>query len=91
MGDQIVDKSTRRPVWSLGLVIPKRHARRSVTRQLIRRQMRAVVTSRQLAAGDWLLRLRSGFDVRSYPSAASDALRAAVRSELEQLFQRVPA
>jgi ribonuclease P protein component len=88
---QIVDKTASRPIWTLGLVVPKRHARRSVTRQLIRRQMRAAVARRPLAAGDWLLRLRSGFDVRRYPSAASDALRVAVRSEIEQLFERVPA
>ena len=91
MGDQIVDKIARRPTWALGLVVPKRHARRSVTRQLIRRQMRAAVGRRPLAAGDWLLRLRSGFDVRRYPSAASDALRVAVRSELDLLFERACA
>ena len=29
--------------WWLGLVVPKRHARRSVTRSLLKRQMREVV------------------------------------------------
>jgi ribonuclease P protein component len=91
IGAQTVDKPITRPAWALGLVVPKRHARRSVTRQLIRRQMRAAVARRPLAAGDWLLRLRSGFDLRRYPSAASDALRAAVRSELDELFERAPA
>lgn len=86
-----MDKAARQPSWALGLVVPKRHARRSVTRQLIRRQMRAAVARRPLPAGDWLLRLRSGFDPARYPSAASAALRAAVRSELDQLFARMPS
>jgi len=89
IGGQTVDKSNLSARWALGLVVPKRHARRSVTRQLIRRQMRAAVARRPLAPGHWLLRLRGGFDVRRYPSAASDALRLAVRSELEQLFEKV--
>lgn len=73
----------------LALVIPKRHARRSVTRQLIRRQARAVVLEKNLAQGDWLIRLRSPFDRRQFPSAASDSLRAAVRAELWQLIGAV--
>jgi len=91
IGDGSVDKIARTAAWGLGLVVPKRHARRSVTRQLIRRQMRAAVARRPLAAGHWLLRLRVGFDLRRYPSAASEALRVAVRTELDQLFERVPS
>jgi ribonuclease P protein component len=71
-------------------VIPKRHARRSVTRNLLRRQIRAVMTD-QLAAlppGLWLVRLRTPFAKDQFVSAASDALRDAARSELQQLFQR---
>lgn len=84
-----MDKKPATPSWALGLVVPKRHARRSVTRQLIRRQMRAAVCRRPLHAGQWLLRLRAGFDPRRYPSAASQALRLAVRGELDALFERV--
>lgn len=74
----------------LGLVVPKRHAKRSATRNLIKRQMRAVVAewSGRLAPGLWVLRLKSGFDVKQFPSAASDALRHRVRAELVQLMQR---
>jgi ribonuclease P protein component len=77
----------------LALVVPKRLARRAVTRNLIKRQMREVVRRQQ---ADWaalhlLIRQRVAFDVRQYPSAASSALRAAVRGELEQLFERAGA
>lgn len=92
-GPESVDKSldtvplTRR--W-LGLVVPKRHARRAVTRSLVKRQMRAVFADQavELAAGLWVLRLRSGFETASFPSAASDALRVAVRAELQSVLQR---
>lgn len=74
----------------LGSVIPKRHARRSVTRNLLRRQIRAVMADQldQLPAGLWLVRLRSPFVRADFPSAASDALREAARAELQQLFRR---
>ncbi|MFM8898436.1 MAG: ribonuclease P protein component [Burkholderiales bacterium] len=79
-------------IW-LGLVVPKRHAKRSVTRQLLKRQMRAAVADQQtqskpLNHGLWVLRLRAAFEVSQFPSAASAALAAAVRQELQQLLQR---
>jgi len=75
------------------LVVPKRHARRAVTRSLIKRQGRAQFAAHagRLAAGDWLLRLRSGYPLPQFPSAASPALRCAVRTELQTLFGRVAA
>ena len=75
----------------VALVVPKRHARRAVTRSLIKRQGRAQFAAHagRLAAGDWLLRLRSGYPVPQFPSAASTALRRAVRMELQTLFGRV--
>lgn len=79
------------PVAWAGYVVPKRHARRSVTRNLIRRQMRQALADQQrgpegLPAGIWVLRLRSGFDVAQFPSAASTPLRHAVREELRQVM-----
>ena len=73
-----------------GAVVPKRHARRSVTRSLLKRQVRAAVLRHagRLAPGLWLVRLRAPFAPAQFPSAASDALRDAARSELEQLLQR---
>jgi len=77
-------------VW-LGSVVPKRHAKRSVTRNLLKRQIRAAFDGRDadLAAGLWVVRLRAPFDRKQYPSAASDALRAAARAELAQLIARM--
>jgi ribonuclease P protein component len=71
----------------LGCMVPKRHARRAVTRSLIKRQMRSVVGAHEheLPWGQWLIRLSRPFSPRDYPSAASDALRLAARSELERL------
>ena len=85
-----VDNSACRdtPPLGLALVVPKRHAKRAATRNLVKRQMREAMR-RQL--GDWsgrqvLIRQRGAFDPKQFPSAASDALRAAVRGELELLF-----
>jgi hypothetical protein len=52
--------------------------------------MRNAVCHRQIewAALHLLIRQRGAFDARQYPSAASSALRAAVRAELELLFER---
>jgi len=82
------------PALRFALVVPKRHAKRAATRNLVKRQMREAVrrhgadwTGRQL-----MIRQRGTFDPKQYPSAASAALRAAVRSELETLFtQAAPA
>jgi ribonuclease P protein component len=38
-----------------------------------------------------VVRLRAGFDRKQFISATSDALKAAVRSELEQLFNHAVA
>lgn len=75
-------------VLRLGMVVPKRHARRSVTRNLLKRQIRARVHERlaDLPGGAWVLRLRAPFDRQQFPSAASAALGSAVRAELEGLL-----
>ena len=76
-------------LW-FGAMVPKRWARRAVTRNLIKRQIFSL--AEQYAPGlpvtAYLIRLRSGFDRQQFKSAASDPLRAAVRKELEQLFRR---
>ena len=79
--------------WWLGLVVPKRHARRAVTRNLIKRQMRAHVEGHRsrLPPGQWLIRLRAPFDPRLFSGAASDRLRDAARSELAQVFAALRA
>ncbi|MDR0478461.1 MAG: ribonuclease P protein component [Burkholderiaceae bacterium] len=77
-------------VW-IGALTPKRWARRAVTRNLMRRQIYAVFGQSpiSLPAGAHLIRLRAGFDVTAFPSAASLALRRAVRGELLALLAEV--
>lgn len=74
----------------LGLVCPKRHARRAVTRNLLKRQTRALMDElgSALPLGLWVMRLRAPFDPRQFPSATSDALRTAARNELRGLIVR---
>jgi len=77
----------------MGVVIPKRWAKRAVTRNAIKRQVYTVSESLEppLPAAAHVVRLRSGFDRTQFPSATSDALKAAVRAELQQMFQRAAA
>ncbi len=79
-------------VW-LGAMTPKRWARRAVSRNAIRRQIYAVGESLAppLSAGAHLVRLRSAFAPRLFPSASSVALQRAVRAELQQLFAQLAA
>jgi ribonuclease P protein component len=74
-------------LW-LGAVVPKRHARRAVTRTLLKRQIRSAVGARAgvLLGGLWVVRLRAPFDKARFPSAASNALRLCAREELELLL-----
>ncbi|MDP1533453.1 MAG: ribonuclease P protein component [Rubrivivax sp.] len=91
LGEASVDNQPG-PQW-LGCVVPKRHARRSVTRSLFKRQIRAAMAryAPQLPAGMWLVRLRSPFPKQAFPSACSDALRQAAGAELDGLFARARA
>lgn len=76
-------------VW-IGAVVPKRWARRAVTRNGIKRQIYNVSAAfeSRLPAAAFVVRLRSEFARTQYPSAWSDALKVAVRAELHQLFER---
>ena len=72
----------------LGAVVPRRHARRAVTRTLLKHQIRAAA-AHSVATGTpgvWIVRLRAPFDRARFPSAASDALRRAARGELDAAF-----
>jgi ribonuclease P protein component len=64
-------------------VVPKRHARRAVTRCLLKRQIRAVVSGHAdaLARGLWVVRLRAPFDRAGFVSArAANARRGTALS-----------
>ena len=76
-------------LW-LGAMVPKRWARRAVTRNLIKRLIYSIGEQRLAPPSDaaYLVRLRAGYDRQQFHSASSDLLRAAVRSEIEQLFAR---
>lgn len=85
--------------WRLGLVLPKKQARRSVTRSLIRHQAREALRRHAPAVraqgrfgaetDGWVLRLKAPFDRQQFPSAASRALQVAVRQELDELWARL--
>ncbi len=77
----------------LGFVLPKRHAKRSVTRNLLRRQIRSAMLNhqRQLPHGLWLVRLRSPFPRDQFVSASSNALRLAASQELAHMLSAVRA
>jgi len=85
--DQAIPAST---TWWFGVVVPKRHARKATTRNLLRRQIRGAMARHhaQLARGMWLVRLRAPFDPRRFKSASSAELRCAARTELDGLFTR---
>jgi len=74
-------------VW-MGAMVPKRWAKRAVTRNTIKRQIYNVsaVFATSLPQRAHVVRLRCAFDRIQFPSASSDALRTAVRAELFQLF-----
>ena len=84
-----------RPLFSsagpwLGAMVPKRWAKRSVTRHAIKRQIYEIAQA-QLPQQDqaaYLVRLRSGFSRQQFLSSTSEALKEAVRAELQGLLAR---
>jgi ribonuclease P protein component len=78
------------PALWLGCVVPKRHARRAVTRSLLKRQVRGAFErhAQALPAGLWLVRLRAPFATSEFVSARSQALALAARHELDSLLAR---
>ena len=89
---QAVDDSAAQGVLGLwfGCVVPKRHARRAVTRTLLKRQVRSAFQrlGPTLPGGLWLVRLRAPFAKQDFISAASVRLAEAARSEIEALLAR---
>lgn len=77
----------------LGVVVPKRLAKRAVTRNLIRRQVKEVLYSMQaqLPTALYVVRLRASFVSHGFVSAASDALKKTVRAELQRLMKPLRA
>jgi ribonuclease P protein component len=71
-------------------MVPKRWAKRAVTRNCIKRQIYNVAGEHEsnLANCAYVVRLRAAFERSGFVSATSDVLRVAVRTELVQLFTR---
>ena len=76
-----------RDAW-IGAMVPKRWAKRAVTRNAIKRQIHTVSKEIEatLPTAAHVVRLRAGFDRTQFVSASSDALKRAVRGELRELF-----
>jgi ribonuclease P protein component len=76
----------------IGAVVPKRWAKRAVTRNGIKRQIYHVSADfeSRLPVAAHVVRLRAGFPRDQFPSAWSEALRQVVRAELLQLFEKAP-
>jgi ribonuclease P protein component len=77
-------------VW-FGCVVPKRHAKRAATRNLIKRQIREAFKRHEsaLPRGLWMVRLVGGFAAAQFVSARSDALALAARTEIDTLLARM--
>lgn len=71
-------------------MVPKRWAKRAVTRNAIKRQVYAVSLEFEssMACAAHVVRLRSAFDRKLFTSATSEVLKTAVRLELQHLFAR---
>jgi ribonuclease P protein component len=81
-----------RDSW-IGAMVPKRWAKRAVTRNAIKRQIYNVSEHLvpPLPAAAHVVRLRAEFDRTQFISASSDALKRAVRAELQALFAKAAA
>jgi ribonuclease P protein component len=75
-------------IW-MGAMVPKRWAKRAVTRNAIKRQIYTVSSSLQhdVPQAAFLVRLRREFSRQEFASASSPALKEAVRTELLALMQ----
>ena len=93
MASQAGSQDLSKPLFAvqdtwLGVIVPKRWAKRAVTRNTIKRQIYAVSTASGCAmpVAAHVVRLRAGFDRAEFVSATSDKLKIAVRAELQRLF-----
>ena len=75
-------------LW-LGAMVPKRWAKRAVTRNAIKRQIYTVSAdfSPRIPDSGWVVRLRRDFSRKEFVSASSEALKQLVRSEVQALLQ----
>ena len=74
-------------MW-IGAMVPKRWAKRAVTRNAIKRQIYIVSAGflHQYPQAAFLVRLRREFSRKDFPSATSEKLKDAVRVEVQALM-----
>ena len=79
-------------LW-VGVMTPKRWAKRSVTRHLIKRQVYASAEgyAHRLGRAAYVVRQKQAFDPKHFVSASSASLKEAVRGELMDLFEQTAA
>ena len=72
----------------IGAMVPKRWARRAVTRNLVKRQIYSLAQDHLIGDQAWayVVRLRQGFANKQFPSGSSLTLKLAVRDQLLALF-----
>lgn len=72
----------------MGAMVPKRWAKRAVTRNMIKRQIYSLgsLADTALPPAAYVVRLRAAFDRAQFVSASSNALKRQVRQELLALF-----
>ena len=70
-------------------MVPKRWAKRAVTRNAIKRQIYTVSAdfSHQYPQAAYVVRLRRDFSRKEFISASSEPLKQAVRAEVQALMQ----
>ena len=73
----------------MGAMVPKRWAKRAVTRNTIKRQIYTVSADflDQYPRAAFVVRLRREFSRKEFPSATSEALKDVVRAEMQVLMQ----
>ncbi|NMM07906.1 ribonuclease P protein component [Polaromonas sp.] len=77
-----------RDLW-IGAMVPKRWAKRAVTRNAIKRQIYTVSADLllQFPPAAFVVRLRRDFSRQEFVSASSEQLKQAVRAEVQALLQ----
>ncbi|MEO7400533.1 MAG: ribonuclease P protein component [Polaromonas sp.] len=75
-------------MW-IGAMVPKRWAKRAVTRNAIKRQIYTVSAdfAQQYPQAAYVVRLRRGFARTEFVSASSEHLKQVVRAEVQVLMQ----
>ena len=78
----------RQDMW-IGAMVPKRWAKRAVTRNAIKRQIYTVCAdfSHEYPQAAYVVRLRSSFSRTEFVSAVSEQLKQTVRAEMQTFIQ----